>query len=360
MPGRLTDVKPAALGLWGGVTRLYGLDALRGIAALVVAMIYHVFIALGGNRTSPLDGIQPFTWLHDYGWSMVDLFFVISGYVFAHVYRDERGELKHGTGISKFALARFARLYPLHLATLLIVLILAVVGVSRGVVMANNDAKHFLLNILFLQWSGLNDGFSYNNAAWSLSVEAYCYALFIVAAAKRWLPAVSVIVMVVGAFMANMNAVHEPLIGRGLVGYFVGYWLWRGRNIEIPAISFLPLVLICLFASTIGAMRYPIFFSLTMWPVVVRLSLSADWLSARPFQWLGERSYAIYLIHSPLFIAQSIARGGQPAQWPGLMMALNLVALLALADLSYRLLERPAQDALLAWPRMKRRKFRSA
>ncbi|HEY7942582.1 MAG TPA: acyltransferase family protein [Candidatus Limnocylindrales bacterium] len=56
-------------------------------------------------------------------------------------------------------------------------------------------------------------------------------------------------------------------------------------------------------------------------------------------RWFGVRSYAIYLWHWPLFV---ITRPGLDTAWDGLpLLVLRLVATVALADLSYRLVELP-------------------
>jgi peptidoglycan/LPS O-acetylase OafA/YrhL len=93
------------------------IDALRGVAALLVSLVFHIHYVIGIYRTGPLDGLPFFTWVHDFGWTMVDLFFVVSGFVFSHVYL-EGASLKQGVSFRSFMLARIARLYPLHLATL--------------------------------------------------------------------------------------------------------------------------------------------------------------------------------------------------------------------------------------------------
>lgn len=64
-----------------GRVRLTRLDALRGLAAMGV-VVYHM---ASWPHLHPVL-IWPFHWLFGWGWTLVDLFFVLSGYVFAHVY----------------------------------------------------------------------------------------------------------------------------------------------------------------------------------------------------------------------------------------------------------------------------------
>jgi peptidoglycan/LPS O-acetylase OafA/YrhL len=72
-------------------------------------------------------------------------------------------------------------------------------------------------------------------------------------------------------------------------------------------------------------------------------------LGSRPFVWLGQRSYSIYLWHWPVFILtrphSDIPLSGYP------LLAIRLAATLALACLSYGLVERPVRSGALgrAW-----------
>ncbi len=94
------------------------LTPLRGIAAtLIVFYHYHMFIG-------PLSG--PGNLLISKFYLMVDLFFILSGFVMAHVYGhwfDQKVERK---SFSIFMKAKFARIYPLHLFSFLYLLILTV------------------------------------------------------------------------------------------------------------------------------------------------------------------------------------------------------------------------------------------
>ena len=86
-------------------------------------LLYHyMHFAMSGtdhSRYTHYLALQPARWLlapfYDYGFYAVQLFWIISGFVFAAVYFD-----RAVTGRA-FAANRFARLYPLHLLTLLVV-----------------------------------------------------------------------------------------------------------------------------------------------------------------------------------------------------------------------------------------------
>lgn len=67
----------------------------------------------------------------------------------------------------------------------------------------------------------------------------------------------------------------------------------------------------------------------------------SGWLARQPFQWLGSRSFSLYLIHVPVIFAAAIALGGTPSLPAILVVALT--ACLVVAEVFHRLVERPTQ-----------------
>lgn len=335
--------------------RIEQIDALRGLAALGVAVFFHAFYVQGRIFHGPGEAFLPLHWLYQWGWTLVDLFFVISGYVFAHVYLDERGELRTGVTFRSFWIARIARLYPLHFATLVLCMTLAAIATATGVPdYSSNGIARFAMNLAFLQ--ALSGGV--NVPSWSLSVEAFCYLLFIVAALmdslRRFAPALVVLGLAMVAFAhGEIWTAISSFFGRGLIGFFVGYHLWRWRSLPIPRALLVPVVAISPFASGIGTTAYDVLLLFTLWPALVRLALT---LPCPAFlKWLGDRSYSIYLVHFPLYMAVHIVLRGNPPEWPVATMIACAVGILLLADISYRWFELPAKRFILrepfVWPK---------
>src|SRR4051794_13305380 len=118
---------------------LSNLTPLRGIAALWVVVFHFSEIVAKFVR---LDVSLILT----KGYLMVDLFFVLSGFIISYVYMR-----KMQTGIlanfRNFIVARFARVYPLHFFTLIILIVLvAKAGVWDDV----NSKAAIATNLLLL------------------------------------------------------------------------------------------------------------------------------------------------------------------------------------------------------------------
>jgi len=102
---------------------LSNLTPLRGIAALLVA-VFHFEMAMGRFVPARISMFFEKSYL------MVDLFFVMSGFIMLHVYgRSFGGAMGERAGLRKdnlkhFFVARFARTYPLHLFTLLLLVLI--------------------------------------------------------------------------------------------------------------------------------------------------------------------------------------------------------------------------------------------
>lgn len=159
--------------------RLALIDGLRGGAAFFVLLWHYQHFywydhpRLGAELDTPFHRILGLGYKHgDLG---VPVFWIISGFVFATVYRASSASAR------EFAINRFARLYPLHFITLTIVAALQAMAfwyLGRWLIYDNNDFYHFTLQILFVSGWGFERGTSFNGPIWSVSVELVIYAVF--------------------------------------------------------------------------------------------------------------------------------------------------------------------------------------
>ncbi len=143
--------------------------ALRGIAALWI-VLFHFWPPLATSGT-PLILAK--------GYLAVDMFFVLSGAVLMLVYQ---GTIAEGRfRLREFALKRFARLYPVHLVTLVLALAILLGGPLlgfQGRALDYDVPSMVLLHLgLMHAWGVLPTG-GLNFPSWSISAEAFAYALF--------------------------------------------------------------------------------------------------------------------------------------------------------------------------------------
>ena len=336
-----------ALPAQGNSDRLGQLDGLRGLAACAVAFLYHpqaLFAPAALAQAGPLLG-----WFHRFGWTLVDLFFVLSGYLFAHVYRGGAALEANGT-IKRFTLARIARLYPLHL-----VMLLVCAALFFG--QPGNSALAFAAHLLMLQDFAPMPGQSFDGPAWSISVECVCYALFALgasagqAALRRfsWVLGAGALALLAWRGLPGGPWDADDLL-RGLAGFFVGQLVWRGRDAlaRVPS-AVLALVMIAGLALAEGPWSAIPPLTLLTWPAALLLALRLPQMASAPLLWLGSRSYAIYLIHEPVIALARRWLGvldGGAGQLLAVHLALILVVL-GLSDLALRGIERPGQAAIL-------------
>jgi len=92
--------------------------------------------------------------------------------------------------------------------------------------------------------------------------------------------------------------------------------------------------------------------TLLAWPCLLLCALRLRAFASAPAIWLGDRSYAIYLVHMPLIeLVYHTGRLGMASTPWSLAMVYGALVLttLVLADILFRKLERPARDVIRRW-----------
>ena len=329
--------------------RLGRLDGLRGLAAAGVAAYHLLSNMLAESSLSPMINV-PTHWVRHWGWTLVDLFFLLSGYVFAHVYLGAgRGRLQGMQGQRAFWVARLARLYPLHLAMLLAYAAFASADPA-------NTLHAFAAHLVMMQGFVAPVGHTFDEASWSLTMELVCYALFAAGCAlgDRVLARMSTLLVLLPAwFLLLLGLPGGPWAGdvlpRGLMGFFLGQLLWRHRAhlARVPTWALLATAAAGLAFQT-GSYSPLLPLGLMLWPAVLLLALRRHELESRPMLWLGERSYAIYLIN--MAVIRTVQAWLPPASlsgWlPAAVVLLSAAAILILGETSHRWIENPARRAI--------------
>ncbi len=320
--------------------KLGGLEGLRGLLALVVCLGHY-----GLN-----DALAPLG-LHVRFDLAVDVFFAISGFVLTRAYYFGRRDFR------ALAVGRVARLYPLHLMTLLWCLWLS----WRGGV----EWPLLVQNLLLVQNIGLPPNrWAFDFPSWSISVEmAVSLTFFLVMRRDR--PGLAVALLIGGVALSafetasgltpalNHHGVLNSGLMRGIAGFALGAAAYlvsqhsANATARLGAIA-LPLSTLLLAFFLIDAWPWPIgaLFALVAFLTVLAIAGTADVpvLSSRPFVWLGAVSYSVYLLHIPLLWSANAIVGRDLAGAEKLAL---LEVVLAAAHVSYRYFELPMQGAVL-------------
>ena len=295
--------------------RLYGLDALRGIAALAVMLGHFTAIyKLGGL---PLSSALA-----------VDLFFILSGLVMARTYEER---LRDDLTASQFLALRYRRLFlPLAIgSTICFIATAAMFGLSIQLLAS------WLLILAFLPTFWTPNAFPLNGPAWSLFLEILSNAMHGVLLAKRKTGALIALwagcaIVFICMYLAGMSRWDYGLdaillvIPRELSCYLIGIILCRvygDRPLGThPAFAILAFT-VALWAATLHPL-VELICALIVAPLVVRASLSferASWAA-----WLGGLSYPLYATHVPA-IGLSKQLGAPP------LISFAFAAILAIA-----------------------------
>src|SRR5258708_1351521 len=147
---------------------LSNLTPLRGIAAIWV-VVFH-FQVLVVQFILPAQ-----TLIVAKGYLMVDLFFIMSGFIICHVYHQSFQDGFASGNFRKFIVARFARIYPLHLFTLVLLIIFVGATKSWNPI---DDPKAIPANIFLIHALGIHKVFTWNVPSWSISAEWWAYMIF--------------------------------------------------------------------------------------------------------------------------------------------------------------------------------------
>lgn len=295
---------------------IHAFTGVRAVGALAV-MVWHLrevayVLMPSTTAASPLI---------DIGVLGLDAFFVLSGFVIAHNYADRLAVLDRRKLLAYLG-ARFARVYPVHLFALLgTALLVAYVARLGGTLSTATSftAVSFVGNVFMMQ--GLPGVDAWNVPSWSVSCEFAAYLVFPLVAARlvrlRWPVAVLLAGVLVGAQTAALFALRDTafiipalhwLQITGEFGAGALLWLaWRHRGRSGPWWDVVAIGAVGGIVAIVAWWGQPFFAAIPLVPVLIVAVAGSTgpvhaFLTARPVTWVGERSYSIYLTHSPVIM----------------------------------------------------------
>jgi peptidoglycan/LPS O-acetylase OafA/YrhL len=349
--------------------RIAFVNGLRGMAIIGV-LFQH--IGLGWAMAAFGDDIPMLRPLLTNGWSGVNLFFILSGFVLFLPYAARRRTMATWADMWHFYRARFLRLMPLYYFAGVVLLVLA------GPVLGSEAFRALVIDLATVRFAlrPYRFGVAINFPLWSIGVEilfSLAFPVVVIAVARIGLGR-TLAAALLGALAARIvgrlwdvhpvgpNFISDNIFGRGdefVIGMALARWRVerripsRARHLLWPGIA-----LILLAWAGFYQCQYRGFPVLGMAPLnnvldlgfagVLAAVLAPDGtarslLTCGPLQVAGMMCYSLYIWHAPVFQALQPSHG----------LAVALLSLIALSMFSYRYIEfgRVADwRSLFLWP----------
>lgn len=323
-----------------------GIELFRGLAALMVLVTHYArFITTGETGLTFL-------------WTGVDLFFVISGFVFAPMVFGQKVDLK------PYLLRRFFRIYPLYVVAVIVYFFFS----------PDDPAKntYFIKHLFFLHTtSSITEAYFFNPAFWSLPVEIEFYLvlplLALIGGSRKKLVLLFGISFIF-SFVVNLNRGPEidtfkvlsahlsGILPEFLVGIFLYYFVHRNYSRLLPQ-------LVALVGVGIIGFGYMAKYGGLEWEEIIWLSAPFNFMCALGYAMImfpvlriknedykapvkslaifcGSISYGVYLFHN--LIPRILLSLGLEQQGVGFFAFATVLTILC-AIVLYKLVENPAR-----------------
>jgi len=310
----------------------------------------------------------------------------MSGFIICHVYQQSFEAGLVSGNFRKFIVARFARIYPLHLFTLAILILFIAVSKSWNPI---DDPKAILPNIFLVHSFGINKIFTWNVPSWSISAEWWAYMVFplliIFIHRKKTLAITTLGLFVVIAYIAimfwiprhdpfdpkaivphNLDTTYDYGFLRGLAGFVSGMILYKVYEVrmwhklfqsDITALLLILATLVC-FHFGINDGFYVILFIGLVYAFALNNAKLHALCNNGVLQYLGKISYSIYLSSLFVFILFSLVKlpgvkylpnGSTAAFWVGLgYCVVFLLIHVGFSSITYYTIETPCRKYINA------------
>ena len=337
------------------------MDGLRGVMAIGV-VLGHCFqmarqpIAVGS-------------------WMAVDIFFLMSGFVIAHVYV---GKIGQGYTFSKFAAARLRRLYPMYAIGFgLGIVDLWCEGVFQKLPDTVVAISIFLGGIISPYFNSFNWAvsggsphrgvvFPINDPAWSLFWELVVNVIFFVCAAtklkdyRRIVLVGALVWYLISSFRLGFHTGWSTgnfwgALPRVTVMFFAG-WVIHDLHGRFPIVrlrSFMALLVLTLICFLFYGRPVQMFVLLGLGPAIVLVAsrVSPAQVPPRMREWMhltGLLSYPLYIIHFPISRMTWFYLGSHVPSYVFVFIAAGLSCMVACLAISMqeRLFTKPALASL--------------
>jgi peptidoglycan/LPS O-acetylase OafA/YrhL len=285
------------------------LDVLRGFAIFAV-MFHHI-----GKNVPALHLVA----IGGYGWTGVDLFFVISGFLITGILLEAKQKPRY---FKNFYARRALRIWPLYFALLLFAFVLLPVAVPSLRARIFEDAYPWQSYLFFVQnlFSLKPIAFGPVGVTWSLAIEEQYYLVWpilVLLLSRRtlaWAAAGAFSLSVAVRILQACGFLHLFLYTNTLsrldgiaLGSLLAIVLPSApeRSVRRIATLVLPLSVIAVFVTELvfGEKTWFLYSGLALaFASLLCLSINSDRLRRlRFFRYTGKISYGLYLLHVPVF-----------------------------------------------------------
>lgn len=333
------------------------LTSLRFFAALSI-VIFHYTLEMDFLRDTLPNRL----------YTGVDFFFILSGFILTHSYIRA---IEDGTFSARdFYIKRFARIYPVHIVTLILSALTTGATLTYwGVGFDTGDSWSCLTSSVFmLQAWGLHAKPCFNNPSWSISAEWFAYLLFPLLAAwalKKKPQAVmllsSVAIILLCILFLYLGKPFTHLTAQGFIrivpDFVLGIGLYLfGRKYELRKVSAGTFYAVVGFMFLCLALYIPDAVIVLVYALVIyvaaelsRQGVNTALEGAKLVFW-GEASYSVYMLHHviwealPVPVMMRALDGSKVFDAPFLAAcAVALVLTFILSKYTYLYLEKPAR-----------------
>ena len=240
-----------------------------------------------------------------FGYVGVYFFWLISGFVLAYTYLDDE---RYKISFKNFFINRFARLYPLHLLTLILVFIIQfflkvetgsdqIIG--HSLYDGENNLKNLISHVFFISGWIKESKFSYNFPIWSVSIEVIVYFLFFLS--LRYLRKFRLIfsflffIFFLCIEKSSLNLFFASCGRYFFSGVFLFILCEKTKNLN----SLLLLAIILLLFNFIGNFKYNVFFA-SLILLAYYFDYKINYNFSKNYSKLGDLTYGSYLLHIPI------------------------------------------------------------
>jgi peptidoglycan/LPS O-acetylase OafA/YrhL len=355
---------------------LLGLELLRFLSAVGVVFWHYQHFFMHGSQIDPgfVRAAQPlypaFAFFYEQGHHSVELFWLISGYIFFWKYH----QAVHTRAVDGWAffVMRFSRLYPLHLLTLLAVALLQIAyRAGHGgadFAFAANSWHDFALQLAFASnWGFEINTLSFNGPIWSVSREIVIYAVFFLVSRlvlTRFAGRILLLGLAGTLWLANdrFGGFAAGRVFLTVSVYFFAGGLIQAIAIAAPArllkaaapvaaLAALALV-VFVFRNDDGTPKGAVLAAASL-TLIAFLGLE-EWPFAKPalvrLAPLADMTYSSYLLHFPIQLVMVLAVDalglGRGLFLSPVALGVFFAAVFGLARLAFDRFERPAQDVI--------------